>query len=186
MKVLIIPEDPRKDQYILKPLFDRLFASFRKPNTKVVVCTNPSMRGINDALNQDRLTEVFERYPMFDIFVLCVDRDGVKTRRQRLDQLEHANRRLIAVNAWEELETWVLAGGDLPKDWAWADIRAEVSVKERYFEPLARQRGVDDGPGGGRKALGEEAARRLSGIRQKCPEDFDQVAQRLSTAAASP
>lgn len=185
MKVLIIPEDPRKDQYILKPIFDRLFASFHKPNTKIVVCTNPSMRGINDALKQERLAEVFERYPMFDIFVLCVDRDGITTRRNRLDQLEQTNSRLIAVNAWEELETWVLAGVDLPKDWVWADIRADVSVKERYFEPFARQRGVDDGPGGGRKTLGEEAARRLTGIRQKCPEDFDRVAQRLAAVAAT-
>ena len=185
MRVLIIPEDPRKDQYILKPIFERLFASFNKPNTKVIVCTNPSMRGVNDALNENRLTEVFERYPMFDIFILCVDRDGLETRRHRLNQLEKTFERLYAVNAWEELETWVLAGLDLPKEWVWANIRADVSVKENYFEPLARQRRVDDGPGGGRKALGEEAARRLPGMRQKCQEDLDHVAQRLADAAAS-
>ena len=185
MKVLIIPEDPRKDQYILKPIFERLFASFAKPNTKVVVCTNPSMRGISDALNPARLTEVFERYPMFDIFVLCVDRDGEITRRQRLDQLEQCFDHLIAVNAWEELETWVLAGLDLPKEWVWAHIRADISVKEQYFEPLAVRRGVADGPGGGRKALGDEAARRLIGMRQKCQEDLDHVAQRLAEIAAS-
>ena len=185
MKVLIIPEDPRKDQYIPKPIFERLFASFAKPNTKVVVCTNPPMRGINDALKIERLNEVFERYPMFGIFVLCVDRDGVTTRRNRLDQLEKTHGRLIAVNAWEELETWVLAGHELPKEWVWAHIRADVSVKENYFEPFARQRRVDDGPGGGRKALGEEAVRRLTGMRQKCPEDLDHVALRLAEAVAS-
>ena len=185
MKVLIIPENPRKDQYILKPIFERLFASFAKPNTKVVVCPKPSMRGVNDALNENRLKEVFNCYPMFDIFVLCVDRDGVTTRRDRLDQLEQTFKRLVAVNAWEELETWVLAGLDLPKDWVWATIRADISVKENYFEPLARQRRIDDGPGGGRKTLGEEAARRLTGMRQKCPEDLDHVALRLAEIAAS-
>ena len=184
MKVLIIPEDPRKDQYILKPIFERLFASFAKPKTKVVVCANPSMRGVNDALNEKLLTEVFDRYRMFDIFVLCVDRDGDTNRRHRLDQLESKFKGLIAVNAWEELETWVLAGLDLPKDWVWAAIRADVSVKEQYFEPFARQRRVDDGPAGGRKALGEEAARRLPAIRRKCSEDFDHVARRLEKAAA--
>jgi hypothetical protein len=56
-------------------------------------------------------------------------------------------------------------------------------VKERYFEPLARERGVIDGPGGGRKTLGEEAARRLDRIRQKCREDFDHVAIRLENAS---
>ena len=185
MKVLIIPEDYRNDQYILKPIFERMFASFDKPNTKVVMCRKPVMRGVNDALNEARLKEVFDSYPMIDIFVLCVDRDGVTTRRRRLDQLEQTWKRLIAVNAWEELETWVLAGLDLPKKWVWADIRADVSVKENYFEPLARLRKVGDGVAGGRQTLGEEAARHLTAMRQKCPEDLDHVALRLAAAAAS-
>jgi hypothetical protein len=188
VKVLIIPEDFRKDQYILKPLFERLFAGFHRPNTKVVVCNPPLLRGVTEALKEDRLAEIFTLYPMIDIFVLCVDRDGVVTRRKRLDQLEQkfgTARRFLAVNAWEELETWVPAGLDLRKDWVWADIRREISVKERYFEPLARERGVADGPGGGRKALGEEAARRLTAIRQKCSEDFNAVALQLEAASAS-
>ena len=32
MRILIIPEDFRKDQYMLKPIFDRLFRSIGKPN----------------------------------------------------------------------------------------------------------------------------------------------------------
>jgi hypothetical protein len=106
---------------------------------------------------------------MTDIFVLCIDRDGVGNRQHRLDQREakfNGQRPFVAVNAWEELETWVLAGLDLPKDWSWADIRAEISVKERYFEPLAQLRGVSDRLGGGRKALADDASRRLPAIRQ--------------------
>jgi hypothetical protein len=186
VKVLIIPEDFRKDQYILKPLFERLFAGFKRPNTRVVVCTAPLLQGVTEALKEDRLAEILVRYPMIDIFVLCVDRDGVVTRRGRLDQLERkfgTARPFLAVNAWEELETWVLAGLDLRKEWVWADIRQEVSVKERYFEPFAQQRGVADGPGGGRKALGEEAARSLTAIRQKCREDFDALAIRLEAVS---
>jgi hypothetical protein len=112
VKVLIIPEDFRKDQYILKPLFERLFAGFRRPNTKVVVCNPPLLQGVTEALKEERLAEILARYPMIDIFVLCVDRDGVVSRRDRLDQLEQkfgAIRSFVAVNAWEELETWVLA-----------------------------------------------------------------------------
>lgn len=182
VKVLIIPEDFRKDQYILKPLFERLFVGFAWPNTKVVVCMNSLLQGVVEALKEVRLAEILDRYRMIDIFVLCVDRDGIAGRRQRLDELEERfgnTRRFLAVNAWEELETWVLAGLDLPKDWNWLDIRSEISVKERYFERLAKQRGVADGPGGGRKTLGEEAARRLDTIRQKCREDLDHLAIRL-------
>jgi hypothetical protein len=188
VKVLIIPEDFRKDQYILKPLFERLFAGFQRPNIKTVVCSAPLLQGVTEALKEDRLSEILARYPMIDIFVLCVDRDGVVARRNRLDELERkfgTVRPFLAVNAWEELETWVLAGLDLRTGWVWANVRQEISVKERYFEPLARDRGVADGPGGGRKALGQEAARRLTGIRQKCREDFDAVAARLEGIAAT-
>ena len=91
-------------------------------------------------------------------------------------------RTFLCENAWEEVETWLLAGLDLPNDWRWQDVRAEVDVKEQYFERLASLRGVSDGLGGGRKVLGEEAARNLRAIRSKCQEDFDRLAQRLSDA----
>ena len=123
---------------------------------------------------------------MFDVFVLCVDRDGVVGRRQRLDEIESAfgnGTLFLAENAWEEIETWVLAGLNLPRDWRWADVRAEIHVKETYFDPLASERGLSDSPGAGRKVLGEQAARRISAIRQKCPEDFDALARRLENAA---
>ena len=52
-------------------------------------------------------------------------------------------------------------------------------MKKRYFDRLAGARGTADGPGGGRGALGREAARRIDAIRQKCPEDFDDLPRRL-------
>ena len=41
MNILIIPEDFRNDQYILKPLFSRLFRSIGKPRVTVDVCRDP-------------------------------------------------------------------------------------------------------------------------------------------------
>ena len=120
MKVLILPEDFRKDQYLLRPLFDRLFAAIGRPNTKVIVCTQPLLQGVTEALKHERLAEVIDRYPMIDIFVLCVDRDGIVSRRRRLDRIEQEfsqGRQFLAENAWEELETWTLAGLDLPPGW---------------------------------------------------------------------
>ena len=64
-------------------------------------------------------------------------------------------------------------------EWRWADVRAEVNVKEVYFEALVAQRGLDGTTGGGRKVLGDEASRKVNTIRQKCPEDFDSLAKRL-------
>ena len=180
MNIFIIPEDFRKDQYILKPLFSRLFRRLGTRSVRVRVCQDPLLGGIDEALKLERLREIVERYPMVDVFVLCVDRDGIVQRRQRLDQIEEEfGTPFFAENAWEELETWVLAGLDLPSDWRWADVRAEVDVKERYFERLVEQRDLSDSPGGGRKVLGEEASRRIDAIRQKCPDDFDALARRL-------
>ena len=190
MNVLIIPEDFRKDGYILSPIFRRLFATLERRRTKVRICRDPLLGGIGEALKSERLREVVERHRgMVDVFVLCVDRDGEVGRRHRLDQIEATfgeKQTFLCENAWEELETWLLAGLDLPNEWRWRDVRAAVDVKERYFEPLASQRGVSDGPGGGRKFLGEEAAGNIGAIRAKCREDFDSLALRLSEAVQSP
>ena len=183
MRVLIIPEDFRNDQYMLKPIFDRLFRSIGKPTARIRVCQDPRLGGIGEAMKPERIAEIVDRYDaMTDVFILCVDRDGVEERRGRLDRLEVRfgdERIFYAENAWEELETWVLAGLDLPATWRWADVRAEVSVKERYFDVLAKRRRVLDAPGAGRKPLAEEAARQIRAIRQKCPEDFDALARRV-------
>ena len=182
MKALIIPEDFRKDQYILKPIFSRLLHQLGAKNVKVEVCRDPLLGGVGEALKLERIKDIVQRYKgMINFFVLCVDRDGVRERRQRLDQIEAGLKcgpDFVAENAWEEIETWVLAGLDLPSEWKWSDVRAEVQVKEIYFEQYAAMHGLVDLPGGGRKTLGEEASHRVKNIRKKCPEDFDALAKR--------
>ena len=186
MRVLVIPEDFRNDQYILKPLFSRLFRSIGKPRVRVEICRDPLLGGIEEALKRERIEEVISKHGgMTDIFILCIDRDGNANRRQRLDHIEGEfgdTRIFLAENAWEEIETWVLAGLNLPRDWRWSDVRSEIQVKEIYFEPLVAQRNLSDTPDGGRKSLGEEASHQIKAIRQKCREDFDALARRLEDA----
>lgn len=169
MNIVVIPEDYRNDQYILKPLFTKLLQRIGVSTVNVWVCQEPLLGGIGEALKSERLAEIVERRRGWaDVFILCVDRDGVVGRRQRLNQTEQefgTARIFLAENAWEEIETWALAGLELPSDWRWADVRAEVDVKERYFEPLAALRGLTGSLGRGRKALGEEASRRIPAIR---------------------
>ena len=184
MNILIIPEDFRNDQYILKPLFSQLMRTLGKPSAHVLVCMDPLLGGVGEALKSERIADILEKYRgKVDIFILCVDRDGVTGRRQRLDQIEATfGSTFFAENAWEEVEAWALAGLKLLPGWQWTTVRAEVQVKERFFEPLADQRRLADSPGGGRKVLGEEASHHIDAIRQKCPEDFDTLAQRLAAA----
>ena len=188
MKVVVIPEDFRKDQYILAPIFRQLFRSLGSRQARVTVCQDPLLGGVGEALKSERLRDVVDRYPMADMLILCVDRDGVVGRRQRLNEIETefgTHRPFLAENAWEEVETWALAGLNLPNEWAWSAVRAEVNVKEVYFDELARRRAVATGPGGGRKRLGVDAARRLAAIRQKCPEDFGRLALRIEAELAA-
>ena len=184
MNVLIIPEDFRNDQYILKPLFDRIVRV--RPSVHIRICRDPLLGGVREALKSQRIGEVMDRYEgMIDVFILCVDRDGEVGRRQRLDEIESefADRMVfLAENAWEELETWLLAGLSLPHEWRWVEVRAEVHVKETYFERVASDRGLSYSLGGGRDELGRESARQLGAIRQKCPE-FDDLARRLERVA---
>ena len=132
MKVLIIPEDSRKDGYILNPIFRQLFSTLGRRKAKVKVCSDPVLGGVGEALKEQRLREVVERYRgMVDVFILCVDRDGEVDRRDRLKQIEGIfgdGLTFLCENAWEELETWLLAGLELPNDWRWRDVRAEVDV----------------------------------------------------------
>ena len=118
MNVLIIPEDFRKDQYILKPLFSRLFRSMGRRHVQVEVCRDPLLGGFREALKSERMAEVVRKHGgMTDIFILIIDRDGDTNRRQSLARLEEQfgnERAFLAESAWEEIETWVLAGLRLP------------------------------------------------------------------------
>lgn len=120
MKLLVIPEDFRNDQYILKPLFERLLRTMGRRTAKVIVCQDPLLHGVEDAMKSESIAKIVERYDgMTDIFVLCVDRDGRHGRRDRLNAIDGEfgpERNFLAENAWEELETWALAGLELPYD----------------------------------------------------------------------
>jgi len=74
MRVLVIPEDFRKDQYILQPILQELIAEIGKRRARVRVCQDPLIGGIVEALKEKRLREVLDRYRgMVDVFILCVD-----------------------------------------------------------------------------------------------------------------
>ena len=178
MNILIIPEDFRKDQYMLKPLVEALMDQVGQNRAKVRVCQDPLLGGISEALKWERLAEIIDRYDwQIDLFLLCVDRDGKPGRRETLNNLERSAREkvridhaFLAENAWQELEVWILAGHDFLPGWQWREIREEIDPKERYFVHLVAAHGLQDTPGEGRKILAEEAASHYSRICQRCPE----------------
>jgi hypothetical protein len=187
LNVLVIPEDFRRDQYLLQPLLQRIIErSAVAP--RVRVCLDPLLGGIREALRFERIREVLDRYPMVQCFLLIVDRDGESGRRNRLDEIEAEAKEvlgprgfLLATAAHQEVEIWGLAGmTDLPKDWRWPEMRAEVHCKETYFEPYVRQRRLEALPCGGRRTLGLEASGRISRVLRLCDEDLGDLDRRLS------
>lgn len=188
MNVLIVPEDFRKDQYILKPIFEAMLAALGRRSANVRVCQDPLLGGVGEALKWERIEAILRRYRgMVDVFLLVVDRDGQAGRRAALNALESqasqmlpTRRVFLAENAWQEVEVWLLAGHDLPSDWRWQAVREELNPKEIYYEPFARTRGVHRGPGQGRKQLAREAAGNYPRIRSRCQEDVATLEARLN------
>lgn len=188
MNILIIPEDFRKDQYMLQPIVKAMMQALGKSKAKVRVCQDPLLGGVDQALKWERIEEIIDRYRMVDLFLLCVDRDGKSGRKESLEKIQQFSaevlpqgKRLLAENAWQEIEVWVLAGHNLPREWNWQDIRQEINPKETYFLPFAQGRNVLNTPGEGRKILAEEAAKQYNRIRQLCPEDIINLEQRVES-----
>lgn len=190
MNVLVVPEDFRKDQFILKPIVRALLAEVGYGKAKVEVCRDPLIGGISKALKWEVLKPILERYRwQVDLFLLCVDRDGSEGRAGALRALEvkaqamlGAKRFFLAEHAWQELEVWILAGHNkLPKGWKWSEIRAERDPKERYYLPFAKLSGCMDHPAEGRGTLAIEAARNYKRIRKLCPEDVRNLEDRVAT-----
>ncbi|MDE2841362.1 MAG: hypothetical protein OXM03_12110, partial [Chloroflexota bacterium] len=69
MRVLLIPEDFRNDQYILKPIFERLCRDIGRSSLRVEVCLDPLLGGVTEALKSERVQEIVEQYPTIDIFI---------------------------------------------------------------------------------------------------------------------
>lgn len=185
MRVAILAEDFRNDQYILKPLCEAMMAALGRPASKVVVITDPAFRGIGDVLRRDRLQRALDlNRGMFDLFLLIVDRDGDPKRQASISAVETwaseqlgAGKCFLGAMAFQEVEVWALAAQR--GSWKWAELRAEPHPKERYFVPFAEQRGLSDEPGGGRVTLGREAAKAYNRVRRLCPEDVAALEARV-------
>jgi hypothetical protein len=183
--VLVIPEDFTKDEHILKPLVDRIMQDCGR-KAQVQVCRNPNFQGVQAALNIDALREVVALYPMVNLFVLIVDRDGRAGRKQRIDQIENTlssdlqppARRFLAEVAWQEVEVFILAGLSLPVDWRWSDIRADANVKDTFFKQLVALRQTSRYPHEGRKKA--ESISNWQRIKSRCPEDVVALITRAS------
>lgn len=171
MKVLIVPEDPTHDQYILKPIVERIFKDLGRA-ARVEVLFDPHLRGVDQTLNREEVRGIIADNAMIDLFLIVVDRDCNRYRNEERAgdrEREHPDR-LIASLAVQEVEVWMLALHHKRVRAPWQSIRAECDPKERYCNPLLDELGRD-GPGGGRKkAMRSLTGSSWRGLLKRCPE----------------
>jgi hypothetical protein len=171
-KVLIIPEDPTNDQHILRPLVARLLKECGKASAKVVVLSDPSVSGYEDACG--KLPEIRKAYRRFNLLLFLPDADGKhQSRADKFAQLEaEYGPKLVCCAAVEEVEAWLLAGHTEKLAQPWPQVRFDTSVKENVFVPFLREHG-NRRPGGGREELMQQTLTNLRGLLERCPELAD-------------
>ena len=179
LNVLVLTEDFRKDQHVLRPIIRALFTHLGKSNASIRFCMDAScMQGVNAVMKWENIHRILNQHKnTFQMFVLLVDRDGDDNRCQAFQTLrqkardEMGVRAFIPEHAWQEIEVWALAGcDDLPPEWNWADIRNEPNPKETYFLPYSKERGYVNLEHNGRAAIATQAAQCYRRIRQHCHE----------------
>ena len=168
-RVLVIPEDPTNNGYILRPLAEKMFAEIGRPNASVIVLTNPRLDGYHCAVQAIK-SELGERYGHFDLWLFLPDAD----KAANLDGLEHALEGkgiyLKCCAAQPEIEAWLLAGHRQHLNLAWSEIRAHPMLKEEVFEPFLLAYGNSRSPGRGRESLMKETLSNYRGLLELCPE----------------
>lgn len=169
MKVLVVPEDPTLDQYILKPIVERLLADLGK-QARVQILSRPRLRGVAQALDGAIIADILQTYPMVDLFLIMVDRDGDAKRPDRAAALEATQPRLFVCLAIEEIEVWMLAAHRDTLSDAWSAIRRDHHPKERYAHPFLAQRAPKLDPGQGRAWAMRELAGKWKGVLSACDE----------------
>jgi hypothetical protein len=170
VKILIIPEDPALDRFILKPIVEHIFADLGK-SPWIEVLSNPRLRGVAQAFDASVLAGIVATRPMFDLFLVLIDRDGDTRRSALADQreAEHHGKLLVCL-AIEEVEVWMLAIHRRNLNFPWRQIRSEIHAKERFAEPFLAEKIRKLNRGAAREWAMEGIGARWKGVLQCCPE----------------
>lgn len=171
-KVLVIPEDPTHNGYILKPLVETILTDAGKPNAKVRVLTDPHLVGFDDAKRAIR-EELEIKYALFfDLWLFMPDADRATPESMAAleSELELKGVRLLCCPAQPEVEIYACAAYRREIGMSWEEVRKHSHMKEDVFEVIRTKYGNVNSAGGGRSALIGEAVKNLQLLYNLCPE----------------
>jgi hypothetical protein len=168
-RVLVIPEDPTYNGYILQPIVERMLAELGKPNAHVVILTNPKLNGYTHAVSAIR-EGLIDRYKHFDLWLFLPDGDRASNLGAIDSELLERGVHLFCCAAQPEVEAWLLAGHRDELPIPWPEVRRHAHLKEEVFEPFLKQFGNSLSTGGGRERLTRQTLTNYRGLLSVCPE----------------
>lgn len=185
LRVLVIPEDPTHNGYILKPLVEALLADAGKQQARVQVLTSPRLNGYDHALQAVK-NDLPDAYRWYDLWVFVPDADRATPAAMTALEadLKAKGIHLFCCPAEPEVEIYACAHLRAECGLPWAEVRRHRRMKEVVFEPLLALHGDSRGAGGGRVEMIEGALRNLPNLLRLCPELQalrDRIAAHLST-----
>lgn len=171
VRVLVIPEDPTHNGYILKPLVEMVLADVGKPTAKVTLLTNPRLRGYDQAMDAIR-NELASKYGFFDLWLFFPDADRATAASMRAleGDLARAGVSLLCCSAIPEVEIFACVAYRDTVGLRWSDVRAHARMKEEVFRPLLDRHGDPRRPGGGRREMTTRSIANRNLFFALCPE----------------
>ncbi|MFO1491832.1 MAG: hypothetical protein U1F77_10205 [Kiritimatiellia bacterium] len=170
-KVLVIPEDPTNNGYILKPLVQAILDDAGRPQARVDVLSNPRLMGYNHAVKAIR-EDLPDRYGFWDLWIFLPDADRASaTAMEQLEAYLHGKGvNLLCCPARPEVEIYACAAyrSEIPE--GWNSAREDLRMKENVFEPLLKRYGDSRRVGAGRDLMIESSLRNLPLLLELCPE----------------
>ena len=170
-RVLVIPEDPTLNGYILKPLVEMVMAEAGRAAAKVTVLSNPRVRGYDEAVRAVR-SGLSTRYRFMDLWLFFPDTDRASDEAMR--GLERTLRddgvSLLCCPASPEVEVYACVAYREDIRESWGEARSHPRFKEAVFEPLLEAYGDPRRPGGGRGAMTKKSIAQRRRFFQLCPE----------------
>ena len=171
LRVLVIPEDPTNNGYILKPLVQMVMAEVGRPRARISVLGKPRVRGYDHAMRVVR-NDLALRYGFMDLWLFFPDADraGAEAMRELEDHLLRQRVTLFCSPSVPEVEIHACVGYRAELGDSWETIRSNPRLKEEVFDPLRKAHGDPRQPGGGRRKMTESSMARRRHFFRLCPE----------------
>ena len=150
-RTLVIPEDPKLNGHILRPLVEALLEDAGKPKARVKVLDNPRLRGYDQAVQAIRGDQLHASYAFYDLWLFFPDADlATPDAMMRLEaDLQARGVPLLCCPAQPEVEVYACVAFRSDPPGTWDDARNHPRMKEEVFRPLLTKHGtrVDRGEG---------------------------------------